>query len=500
MRNSRKNKQKQLSNPAQNKPKEQPARQKSGSIVQTNAQNSAPAPYSPYYAFNPFEKKRDIKTTTDVGIHGGFVLREDKIERPLNSDLAANIGKWLPFQAQPHEMAREQGSHWYYMLRDAAQHSPTKRAIIRKTILFTVGKGFSFDNEGKSEAQKQRDEIFSNQVLNVLEKVIYSKMAFGEAFILQTESGYLEFLDLENVRLEIGKNLKPARLGYSPFWKSGSQQEPEFSVPIYPQVGRILNKGADVSTLAPLSPMRFDTVYRLKNEESSALMWSDYADIATFLPAVSEYYRARVCVNNWESGNLPKAIAKITGEDIDDDSYMQKVKMIEDATQTIRTAGGNLIFVPEDVEIVPLSNTGKNEGNSELYEQDKATIIQLHQFTPTLAGVAIPGKLGNANELENEYEMVQSNLIEPLQEDLLKYFILPVFSYYDAHFGTTLVQSFLGFNSGRSIKLRDKIGIEALTGNEMRTELKLPLYDDPQADIPMFLLNLRQTTQTPPTI
>jgi len=502
MRNSRKNKQKQLSNPAQNKPKEQPTRQKSGSIVQTNAQNSAPAPYSPYYNFDPFAKRRDIKTTTDVGIHGGFVLREDKIERPLNRDLAENIGKWLPFQAHPYEgMQKEQGSHWYYMLRDAAMHSPTKSAIINKTILFTVGKGFLFDESGKSEAQKQKDALFAKRVLDVLERVIYSKMAFGEAFILQTESGFLEFLDLENVRLKIGENLRPARLGYSPFWKiENSLQEPEFSAPIYPQVGRILSKGVDVSRLTPLTPMRFDTVYRLKNNKSSALMWSDYADIATFLPAVSEYYRARVCVNNWESGNLPKAIAKITGEDIDDYDYSAKVKMIRDATETIRTAGGNIIFLPDDVEIVPLSNSGKNEGNSDIYEQDKATIIQAHQFTPSLAGVAIAGKLGNANELENEYEMVQTNLIEPLQKDLYTDFILPVFQYYDAHFGTTLSNTFLGFNSGRGVSLRDKIGTDALTGNEMRTELKLPLYDDPQADIPMFLLNLRQQSQTPPTI
>jgi hypothetical protein len=229
-------------------------------------------------------------------------------------------------------------------------------------------------------------------------------------------------------------------------------------------------------------------------------MWSDYADIATFLPAVSEYYRARVCLNQWETGNMPKAIAKITGEDIDDDSYMQKVRMIEDATQTIRTAGGNLIFVPDGVEIIPFSGTAKNEGNSDIYEQDKATIIQAHQFTPSLAGVAIAGKLGNANELENEYEMVQTNLIEPLQKDLYTDFILPVFQYYDAHFGTTLSTTFIGFNSGRGVSLRDKIGTDALTGNEMRAELKLPLYDDPQADIPMFLLNLRQTTQAPPTI
>lgn len=499
MSNTRKNKPK---HPAQQGQAKQPAKPKTGSTAQNGVQNNAGSSFSPYYEFNPFAKSTDIKTTTDTGIHGGFVLKKDKIDRPRNRDLAENIGKWLPFHAQPYQgMECEQGSYWYYMLKDAAEHSPTKAAIIKKTILFTVGKGFLFNEEGKSEAQKQKDAFFAARILSVLEKVIYSKMAFGEAFVLQTESGLLEFLDVENVRLKIGQNLRPERVGYSPFWKiENGQQEPQFSAPIYPMVGRILNKGVDVTKLAPIAPMRFDTVYRLKNNTSSALMWSDYADIATYLPAISEYYRARTCLNNWESGNMPKAIAKITGEDIDDASYMQKVKKIKDATETIQTAGGNLIFVPDDVEIIPFSGTTKNEGNSDIYDQDKATIIQAHQFTPSLAGVAIAGKLGNANELENEYEMVQTNLVEPLQKDLYKDFILPVFQYYDAHFETTLSTTFLGFDSGRGVSLRDKIGADALTGNEMRTELKLPLYNDPQADIPMFLLNLSQQNQTPPTI
>lgn len=469
-----------------------------GVAVRDRAVNSV----SPFYDFNPLLKdERDIKTTTDTGIHGGFVLNTDKIDRPKNRDLAENIGKWLPFHAQPREaLVREQGSYWYYMLKDAAEHSPTKSAIISKTILFTKGKGFLFNEEGKSPAQIQRDKLFSDQVFKLIDKIVYSKMAFGEAFILQTEAGYLEFLDIENIRLQIGKNLKPSLLGYAPFWKSGAEQQPEFSVPIYPNVGRLVQKGQKEEELPPMPPMRFNTVYRLKNEKSSALMWSDYPDIASYLPAISEYYRARVSLNNWETGNAPKMVVKIKDENIDDASYFQKVKRIEDASSTIETAGGNLFFLPEDVEITTFSGTTKNEANSELYDQDKATIIQLHQFTPTLAGVAIPGKLGNAAELENEYEMVQTNLIEPLQEDLIKDFIMPVFRYYDAHFGTTLAESFLGFNSGRSIKMRDKIGTDALTGNEMRAELKLSPYDDPLAEIPMFLLNLQQSqinTQPP---
>lgn len=492
MKDSQKSKQKTPLLSRKGKPREGGAM---GVAVRDRAVNSA----SPFYDFNPLLKeKRDIKTTTDTGIHGGFVLNTDKIDRPRNKDLAENIGKWLPFHAQPREaVAREQGSYWYYMLRDAAQHSPTKSAIIKKTILFTKGKGFLFNEEGKSLAQIQRDKIFSDQVFELIDKIVYSKMAFGEAFILQTESGYLDFLDIENIRLQIGANLKPSLLGYAPFWKAGAVQEPEFSVPIYPKVGRLIQRGEKTEELPPMPPMRFNTVYRLKNKESSALMWSDYADIATYLPAISEYYRARVGLNNWETGNMPKMAVQIEDEEIDDAGYLQKVKQIEDASSTIETAGGNLFFLPKGVTIIPFSGTTKNEANSELYDQDKATIIQLHQFTPTLAGVAIPGKLGNAAELENEYEMVQTNLIEPLQEDLIKDFILPVFRYYDAHFGTTLAESFLGFNSGRSIKMRDKIGTDALTGNEMRAELKLTPYNDPRADIPMFLLNLQQSQTNP---
>lgn len=466
--------------PANTAPANIQAQTNTGGIMQPNPQK--PAKSAPF---------KDPNLQPYLGTH---VLKEDAYTESsfvLNSAMQLNV--WLGYHQDITQHAYSPwlnsaiGTPRYYKTLYTSQYSPTHSACIRKIVSTTVGRGLEFQ---KDALKKGNNRIYANEVRKVLRKALYSLLVFGDSYTYQSADGMLDFWGLDILRINTEGGTKAVKAGIVK--RTLNYQSlfgvPDFPTSIYPRTD-IITGG------------KYNTVYRMLNENSTRTPWPEPDFLAAELPARNEYAAYAVGHTLFKNGVPPRFVVSVKGESVDSEELERIACFIRMQSSGL---AANSAFA-----VVPDTSTGEGEGLSvtvlnnpeipsfiEHKKELRETILALLGLTPFLAGFQTPGGLGSVNQRNAEYVNFIENTIQPLRFQLEESLILPYFEYCDAYLGTTLLENYIGFVQTNTLNLSESVDINTLiTINEGRGFFNLPPNPDPDANIPRAILDIRKIQQ-----
>lgn len=357
------------------------------------------------------------------------------------------------------------------------QYSPTFSSVHNSKINYAFAGGLKFDSK-VSDADKQFfEERNANQetLLDVCRNAAIDYDCTGNAFILIRKGQvgtYLSNLKIYQCRPVKNDILgKPTHIAISSHFeeeKTTSIPDNEMKIlPLYPNF--------DTETLADGSTFQ-SSIIHIKNYSPTASYWGIPTWTAALFAMELEYRGVRYNISEMENGFVPSSIITMKGQYEPDAQEAIKKEFQEGFLNTGNNAKCWMLF-DADTFTVEKFDSRKDGQFLEMLQTAESQILKATQFTPAMAGIKTPGQLGSNQQLQDEYEMVSTNVIKPLQKKIFDCLVYPYLEL------TNKIGTVIGFNQNSPVTMRSQININDITTiNERRILLGLEPLTDAAAD------------------
>lgn len=352
------------------------------------------------------------------------VLKKDRVEESISLTQRPIIEDYARFLNDSDDLLHE--------LLQVVANSPTCDSIIGQKHALTLGDGFTVVRGGGlltrssgevTDADLAQIEAVITQVngdgesiVDVLSAVVRDYWQFGNAFIGFSKAGTQVFcyhVPFTKARLRRRNEMGDVdTIGVCLDWKNwNTTQAKKYSV--YPNFTPDEN-GVD-RCIMHLSDYRPGMDY---------YGLPDY--ISGILAATLEYYIDRRNLSKMENSNIPSGILQFFGAN----TVEEAEEIVADAKKQFSGLGKNgglLIQALADSDLkavfTSIENPEKEGEMLELQTSVAQKIATAHRWTTALAGIATAGKLGTNQQIIQEFEFVQSTVIRPAQNMLLRKFV-----------------------------------------------------------------------------
>lgn len=366
------------------------------------------------------------------------------------------------------------------------QYSSTFSSVHNSKMNYAFAGGFKFDPNITDADKEFFEQKNANQetLLDICKNAAVDYDSTGNAFILirKGQSG----IYLSNVKIYQCRPIKndilgkPTHIAISRHFeeeKTTSIPDDEMKIlPLYPAF--------DTETLPDGSSFQ-SSIIHIKNYSPTASYWGVPTWSAALFAMEMEYRGIRYNISELENGFVPSSIITIKGQ-YDPDAQIAIQKEIQERFLNTGNNAKILVLFDTDTFTVEQFDSRKEGQFLEMLQTAESQILKATQFTPAMAGIKTAGQLGSNQQLRDEYEMVATNVITPLQNKIFNTLVLPYLEL------TNTVGKIVGFNQNSPISTRSQIDINAITTiNEKRVLLGLPPLSDQE---------LAQMNNTAPTI
>lgn len=319
------------------------------------------------------------------------------------------------------------------------ENSAWNGAILNYKIAQVTGKGFLVEDEDE-ETIKFLENINEDEDANeLLAKVSFDLEIFGGFSLLVTWTrDWKSISSIEHVSFDKIRAGKVNSLGkiteyyYSYDW--GKQRTEKQVYPAF-NYGEVKTKAKEYTTAVENADN--DTIVKLKTLQNSQILYykpyntsNFYYPTPMYVACISsiradinsDIYGERILKNGFNAAMHINMVGNYTDE--------QKVKeasnIIHNHTGAL-TAGTPFVTFSKDKDTGAFTNnvndTSKEDRYKAVNEAVQQKILSGHQVTsPLLMGIALPGALGNRDELSTAYELFYTNVIKPEQFKVTKTF------------------------------------------------------------------------------
>lgn len=293
-----------------------------------------------------------------------------------------------------------------------ARRSPTHSSILYFKYIFTVGNGFIYTGQDDKERQlNAKEKAFADKVNLDNESLydIYKKVARDYIF---GANCYVEDVVAQSVHSLFHKDTTTVRVAktkdsfyISSFWRDikrgrDTKELPVIELPKYDGTGKQKNSIIRLTHYEP----EFE-FYGIPDYHG-VLLW---VDIEHLIPKFN--------LDRFKKGFMPDIYMALFGEPPEGNSREQYVKKVVDRYTGEENFHKILVELLESKEQMAqfheFTNTLK-EG--EFLEMDKLAnqrIISGHRWFSSLSGLAVPGRLGNYQQILEEYDLALNTVVIP---------------------------------------------------------------------------------------
>lgn len=331
--------------------------------------------------------------------------------------------------------------------------SPTCAAIIAQKTAMGVGDGLVIiegtNNNILSSMRKMREPAKLNEKdLASLNDFLHNVNAEGETITDVLTKIFADFWSYGNVYIELiksevstggetaksftirhvplswcrprkveGKQAAVTHIGISNEFLEG-QLEPNdvVDIPVFPVFAQINDEGGERS------------IIHIKSYSPGFFYWGLPDWIAASLWGEIEYRGAKYNQSKFANGFAPSALITLFASM----NNKEGQEWIDNIVDSFTNTGNNAKIIASvlrdteakmDVQLL----TDKNEGNyMELSQLAREQIITAHRWSPALVGKSTAGTLGSNQQIRSEREIVQNDVINPIQNLIITKFLNPV--------------------------------------------------------------------------
>lgn len=358
-------------------------------------------------------------------MRGNPVLAKDRVTETISLNNTPIVEEYARFLNQSDDLQNE--------LLQVVVNSPTCDGIIKQKIELVLGAGLSAWR-GKSGLFSAKQEPANDADLARLEAILLEVNADGESILDVLEKALTDYAHFGNCYVGFSKFQKRVYCYHIPFVKGKLKRRNQ--VGDVDTIGVCLDwknwnssQAEQYSAYPVFSPDK-------QGVERSVLHIAKYRPgmdyyglpdyISGLLAATLEYYIDRRNISKMENANIPSGILQFFGAN----TVEEAEEVVNDAKKQFAGLGKNgglLIQALADADLkavfTAIENTEKEGEMLELQTVVAQKIITAHRWSTALAGIATAGKLGTNQQLIQEFETVQSTVIQPMQRLFLSKFL-----------------------------------------------------------------------------
>lgn len=312
-------------------------------------------------------------------------------------------------------------------------------AILNFKISQVAGKGFTVEDQDEDTIKFLQNINEDEDANEVLQKVSYDLEIFGGfALLITWTRDWSSIASIEHVSFDKIRSGKVNSLGkVSEYYYSYDWSKQRNDKQVYPafNYGEVRTNAKEYITA--IENADNDTIVRLKTYQNSQILYYKPYNTSNFyypLPAYvacissiradinSDVYGERILKNGFSS---PMHL-NLVGNYTDEQKFKEVSNVIHNHTGSIN-AGTPFITFSKDKDSAPIVNSVADNSTEDRYkavnEAVEQKILSGHRVTsPLLMGIALPGTLGNRDEIDTAYELFYSTVIKPEQYQITKVF------------------------------------------------------------------------------
>jgi len=290
-----------------------------------------------------------------------------------------------------------------------SRRSTVHRRIMHDKANYIAGKGFAFDSRKYKLAQIVEAANGSGETLRqVLRKIAFDKMLFGNAFIeivTDDKRSFLSVFHQDASRCRVSKDKRHILLHHN--WQLNSTRDLK-KIPLYP----VFEKAKDGTQRSILHMKQYEP------------MFENYG-IPTYIAGMNVSAIAYK-TDKWNISRLDNSfqLSGVMMLDADVDSDSEAEYILRQAEEKFAGKPGQVMFLvkgmneKESSKFIPV--TSANEGDwKDLHAQATNDIVIAHSWYRTLSGMEYSAGF-TAERIQHEYQIALNTLILPEQEELLE--------------------------------------------------------------------------------
>lgn len=295
-----------------------------------------------------------------------------------------------------------------------------QRSILHWKAIYTTGNGFlNPDDESLLEYFKRVNPM-GETFRKVFKKIIKSFNGSGNAYIeivTDTLGTFTWLFVWDNTKARLGKRTRKGFVGFFPDWARVHGREADIKwVPLYPN-------------FEPGDDGLLHSILHIKEDEDEFPNYGIPVWIAGLDAAAIGYKTNKWNLTRLDNQFQTSGILELYGSK-DDKELHEGIEKFKKARIGEKRNSQLLIIVKERgnddaSKYTPLIQT--NEGDwIKLHEQSDQDIVIANNWFRSLSGLSEPGKLGNTQQIRNEYDIALSTVITETQ-DLILEELKPIF-------------------------------------------------------------------------
>ena len=290
--------------------------------------------------------------------------------------------------------------------------APNQRGILFWKTIYTLGNGFTFD-EGNSDLELLVNEANNEgeSLIQVYKKIVRDHFGAGNEYIEFVTNSTRDFLNIFHRDYTTArKTVDGSAVIFHPAWnKYRSNKKFGVEIPLWPN---FVERDGNLHTILHLA--EYEPEFKFYGLPS----W-----IAGFNAAAIAHKTDKWNVSRLDNSFQVSGILEIYGDE-GDKKLKAGVKNIKKSF-TGEGRNSNLITIVrqqgsgEATKFTPMVQNSEGEF-VKLHEQSDQTMLIAHNWFPSLSGIQVAGKLGDAQSIRNQYQIAKNTVIREAQTATLE--------------------------------------------------------------------------------